>query len=82
MIYIVALGVGFKCPRKIHLNTQWGGGVKNCEKIEDGSDIDRYIKNVMTWGGGVNNSEKSANVLYGRPLGVLRIGGILSLSFD
>ena len=21
MIYIVALGVGFKCPRKIHLNT-------------------------------------------------------------
>ena len=26
MIYIVALGVGFKCPRKIYLNTQWGGG--------------------------------------------------------
>ena len=26
MIYIVAFGVGFKCPRKIHLNTQWGGG--------------------------------------------------------
>ena len=26
MIYTVALGVGFKCPRKIHLNTQWGGG--------------------------------------------------------
>ena len=26
MIYIVALGVGFKCPRKIHFNTQWGGG--------------------------------------------------------
>ena len=25
MIYIVALGVGFKCPCKIHLNTQWGG---------------------------------------------------------
>ena len=25
MIYIVALGVGFKCPRKIHLNTQCGG---------------------------------------------------------
>ena len=24
MIYIVALGGGFKCPRKIHLNTQWG----------------------------------------------------------
>ena len=22
MIYIVALGIGFKCPRKIHLNTQ------------------------------------------------------------
>ena len=27
MIYIVALGVGLKCPHKIHLNTQWGGGV-------------------------------------------------------
>ena len=26
MIHIVALGVGFKCPCKIHLNTQWGGG--------------------------------------------------------
>ena len=26
MIYIFALGVGLKCPRKIHLNTQWGGG--------------------------------------------------------
>ena len=22
MIYIVALGIGFKCPRKIHLNPQ------------------------------------------------------------
>ena len=26
MIHIVALGCGFKCPRKIHLNTQWGEG--------------------------------------------------------
>jgi hypothetical protein len=26
IIYIVAYGVGFKCPRKIHLKTQWGGG--------------------------------------------------------
>ena len=25
IIDIVAFGVGFKCPRKIHLNTQWGG---------------------------------------------------------
>ena len=24
MIYIVGLGVGFKCPHKIHLNTQCG----------------------------------------------------------
>ena len=29
MIYIVALGVGFKCPRKINLNTQWGGAISN-----------------------------------------------------
>ena len=26
MIYIVAFGDGLKCPRKIHLNTQWGEG--------------------------------------------------------
>ena len=32
MIYIVALGVGFKCPRKIHLNTQWEGGIKYTQK--------------------------------------------------
>ena len=25
MIYIVALGIGFKCPCKINLNTQCGG---------------------------------------------------------
>ena len=25
IIYIVAFGVGSKCPHKIHLNTQWGG---------------------------------------------------------
>ena len=25
MIHIVAFGVGLKCPRKIHLNTQWRG---------------------------------------------------------
>ena len=25
MNYIVALVGGFKCPRKIHLNTQWEG---------------------------------------------------------
>ena len=25
MIYIVALGIGLKFPRKIHLNTQCGG---------------------------------------------------------
>ena len=30
MIYIVALGVGLKCPRKIHLNTQCGVGGCKC----------------------------------------------------
>ena len=32
IFHIVAFGVGFKCPRKIHLNTQWGGGVKNASQ--------------------------------------------------
>ena len=36
MIYILALGVGFKCPRKIHLNTQWGGkGTDYAHRISD-----------------------------------------------
>ena len=26
IFHIVAFGVGFKCLRKMHLNTQWGGG--------------------------------------------------------
>ena len=26
IFHIIAFGVGFKCPRKIHLNTQWVGG--------------------------------------------------------
>ena len=34
MIYIVALGVGLKCPRKVRLNTQCeGGGDKNLPKL-------------------------------------------------
>ena len=28
MIYIVTFGGALKCPRKIHLNTEWGKGVK------------------------------------------------------
>ena len=33
MIYILTLGVGLKCPRKIHLNTQWGWGGQKLSKI-------------------------------------------------
>ena len=28
LTYIVAFGGGLDCPRKIHLNTQWGRGLK------------------------------------------------------
>ena len=38
IIYIVAFGVGFKCPRKIHLNTQWGG---------EGVEIDQNLVHVV-----------------------------------
>ena len=34
MIYIFALGVGFKCPRKIHLNTQCSGAGVNVYLVE------------------------------------------------
>ena len=44
MIYIVALGVGLKCPRKIHLNTQ----------CPPGSGITvYYARNVNSMGGGL-----------------------------
>ena len=33
-IYIVALGVGLKCPREIHLYTQWGGDCSIPERFE------------------------------------------------
>ena len=33
MIYIVALGVGLKCLRKIHLNPQGGGGADYAHHI-------------------------------------------------
>ena len=36
MIYIFALGGGFKCPCKIYLNTQWAGGGASGS---DGSDL-------------------------------------------
>ena len=47
IIYIVALGVGFKCPRKIHLNTQCPEGVSKefwaklpvCRTYGDGCDL-------------------------------------------
>ena len=32
MIYIVAVGIGFKCPRKIHLNTQCPPPPSNCRR--------------------------------------------------
>ena len=34
MICIVALGVGLKCPREIHLYTQWGGDCSIPERFE------------------------------------------------
>ena len=34
MIYIVALGVGLKCPHKIHLKTQWRGGGALCVQMD------------------------------------------------
>ena len=36
MIYTVALGFGLKCPRKVHLNTQWGWGEQKFAKVGDG----------------------------------------------
>ena len=44
MIYIVALGVGFKCPRKIHLNTQWGRGIFLDSLGEN--QVGKYTKNI------------------------------------
>ena len=54
LIDIVAFGFGFKCPRKIHLNTEWGGHWK--------VDMGQY-------GGGRGQKwPKIGNVVYGWPL--------------
>jgi hypothetical protein len=39
MIYIVAFGVGLKCPRKIHLITQWGVGERGVQKALKFADV-------------------------------------------
>ena len=60
MIYIVAVGIGFKCPCKIHLNTPWGRGQK-CGISDDGQ-----VQKIAVIGEeGVKNSEISADLLYG-----------------
>ena len=40
MIYIVTLSVGFKCPRKINLNTQWGGDSSSDDETSDNETRD------------------------------------------
>ena len=52
MIYIVALGGGFKCLRKIHLNTQWGGGVTvPLYTISSGGPFQLYLSSDFAIGG-------------------------------
>ena len=35
IFHIVAFGVGFKCPRKIHLNTQCRGAISNSGEVKE-----------------------------------------------
>jgi hypothetical protein len=59
MIYIIALGGGFKCPRKIHLNTQWGWGryyahhITACppefEKLTTSLECNYAAGTITTW---------------------------------
>ena len=59
MIYIVAFGVGLKCPRKIHLNTQWGGG-DYCPLPDFGKNIIEakpFLKSLRIYGPGVSAIE-------------------------
>ena len=49
MIYIVALGGGFKCPHKIHLNAQCSvgeGEALGCPKLRNSSDGHLAKKNL------------------------------------
>ena len=41
VIYIVAFGGGLKCPRKIHLNTQWGEAAVLC--LSDCLSVDHTV---------------------------------------
>ena len=47
MIYIVTLGVGFKCPRKIHLNTEWGWGGGRSDHQVCAENVCNFLKYVF-----------------------------------
>ena len=59
-IYIVAFGVGFKCPRKLYLNTECvcGGGGDGCLPDSDGSGL----MNVMLNAGPRNSVPRFAEI--------------------
>ena len=53
MIYIVAFCSGSKCPSKIHLNTQWGGGAdyanRNNSRPYGSSGLPTAMPTVITY---------------------------------
>ena len=61
MIYIVALGVGFKCPRKIHLNAQYKSPLMQDWVFRMGS-----LHNILIEAGVHECINKLFMYLYGR----------------
>ena len=55
MIYIVAHGVGLNCPRKIHSNTQWGGGSSNVVDIIPQLPVFIVLTDLPKYGGGTQS---------------------------
>ena len=66
MIYIVLLGVGFKCPRKIHLNTQ-------CVSVS--------VCVCVGWGVGGQDKKLKFSACFCLRLSCKLIGGIVFCQF-
>ena len=74
MIYIVALGVGLKCPRKIHLNTQSSSDQLNISSTFFSSKLDspviktleriRFSSNQNIGEGESNFDEKNVKEMF------------------
>ena len=79
MIYIVAIGVSFKCPRKIHINTQRGGGGEREHTWAPCFPASIFcVKMIVSWSF-LSNQTFSGSPIF-RPSGIFLIWDSLRLA--